>query len=98
MSYPKSMNAQNPHRMVHEAELLLLMPDANALTRELTAAILESRGLLDAQATVAALSTTAIWQKAFVCQTQAAMLRHEVQQLCTQAFVLRLEAEELCNS
>ena len=48
MAYPKSMTPPTPHRVVSTAKRRLWMPGANPLTRELTAAILRSYGLLEA--------------------------------------------------
>jgi hypothetical protein len=74
-----------------------LMPGANALTRALTAAIVESRGLLEASPPSAALSPAAVRHQAAVRRARAAALRHDMAQLCAQAVLLQREAEQLCK-
>jgi hypothetical protein len=96
MPYPKCMGPQNTRRVEREAKRKLLMPGANALTRELTATILERYGVLDKPATSVVPISIARPIRAAV-RHKAATLRHEVQQLCAQASVLHLEAEELCK-
>jgi hypothetical protein len=97
MPYPTMMQLQNTDRVVHEAKLLWLMPGAKALTRKLTAAILERDGLLNVPPAPAVLRTAAAWQQAAASRVRAAALCHEVQQLCTRAVVLHHEAEQLCQ-
>jgi hypothetical protein len=84
-------------RLVYEAELLRLMPGANALIRALTAAIVESRGLLEAPPPSVVLRTAAVRHQAAARRTRAAALRHDVAQLCAQAIVLQREAAQLCK-
>ena len=96
MAYPKIMSPQNTRRVVRETEHMLVMPDANALTRELTATILECYGLLDQPDTSAVPISMARPIRAAV-RRKAAALRHEVQQLSAPAAALRREAEELCK-
>jgi hypothetical protein len=98
MPYPTIMDQPAPTpRVVYEAQLLWLMPGANALTRALTAAIMESRGLLEASPPSAGLSPAAARHQAAVRRARAAALRHDVAQLCAQAVRLQREAEQLCK-
>jgi hypothetical protein len=97
MPYPTMMEPPNSSRVVYEAKLPWLMPGAHALTRELTAAIVESDGLLDAPPAPVVLSTAAVRQKTAATRAQAAALRREVAQLCTQAVALHREAAQLCK-
>ena len=96
MAYPKSMPPASPHRVVSKAKRLLWMPGANPLTRELTAAILRSYGLLDAPTTTEVPIHLARSIREAV-RRRAATLRREVQALRARATVLREEAEELCK-
>jgi hypothetical protein len=84
-------------RVAYEAKLLWLMPGANALTREVTAAILERAGLLAEPPAPAVLSTAAVRQKVAASRARAAALLDEVRQLCAQAAALHREAEQLCK-
>jgi hypothetical protein len=96
MTYPKSMTPPNPHRVVSEAERLLWMPDANALTRELTAALLQSYGLLEVPATPGVPIHLARPIREAV-RRRAETLCREVQALRARATVLCEEAEQLCK-
>jgi len=96
MAYPKSMPPASPHRVDSKAKRLLWMPGANPLTRELTAAILRSYGLLDAPTTAGVPIHLARPIREAV-RRMAATLRREVQALRAQATVLCEKAEELCK-
>jgi hypothetical protein len=95
MAYPTSMSLPRTLCTVHEAKLLLVMPGANALTREITATILARDGLIDAQDTVP--SSAAVRRTSAARRAQAAALRNEVQRLCAQAILLQREAKQLCK-
>jgi hypothetical protein len=72
------------------------MSDANALTRELTAIILQNYGLLDEPAAaVVPIHLARPIREAM--RRKAATLRHDAQQLYAQAVILCREAEELCK-
>jgi hypothetical protein len=73
-----------------DASLAWLMPGANHLTRAITAAILDARGLRDERPGPQSGRTHAT-----VLFAQAATLSHEVEILCTQARALCREAEIL---
>jgi hypothetical protein len=69
MSPPRTLGT------VYEAKLFLVMPGANALTREITATILARDGLIDAQDTVPVPSSAAVRRKSAPYRAQAAALR-----------------------
>ena len=96
MAHPKSMRPPHTPRVVRQAKSMLVMPGANALTRALTATILERHGLLDPPGTAVVPISQAKPIRAAVRQ-KAAALRHEVEQLRAQAAALCLEAEDLCK-
>jgi hypothetical protein len=77
---------------VHHAKLAWLMPDANRLTRTITAAILESRGLLGEPPGLEVHPTTTS-----ILFTQARFLRREMERLCAQSKALCGESERLCK-
>jgi hypothetical protein len=98
MPYPMIMDRpKTSPRLVYEAKLLWLMPGANALTRALTAAIVEHHGLLDEPPPSAGLSAAAVRHQAAVNRVRAAALCRNVAQLCAQAVLLQREAEQLCK-
>jgi hypothetical protein len=83
---------QDTRRAVHHAKLAWLMPDANRLTRTITAAILESRGLLgETPGLEVGPTPTAI------LFTQARVLRREMERLCAQSKALCGDTERLCK-
>ena len=94
MAYPKSVTPPTPHRVVSTAKRRLWMPGANPLTRELTAAILRSYGLLEAPAPAGVPIHLARPIREAV-RRRAATLRREVQALRARATALRAEAEAL---
>jgi hypothetical protein len=97
MAYPTGMSLPRALGTVYEAKLFLVMPGANALTREITATILARDGLLDAQDTVPVPSSAAVRRKSAARRAQAAALCNEVQRLCAQAILLQREAKQLCK-
>jgi hypothetical protein len=90
MPHTMTRRPQRARPIVHNATRPLVMPDANALTRELTAAILERHSLLDEHPPSAVPCTAAVRQR-------AAALRHEVARLCARAVALQREAKQLCQ-
>lgn len=95
-----------PHQRVwgseawHDAKLIGFMPGANQLTRAITAAMLETHGLLEEPpgARRDTISPNAVaWQRAYLLCAKALGLRRELEQLCAEAAVLCREAEWLCT-
>jgi hypothetical protein len=97
MPHPLTSRPQPACRVVHHATRPLVMPGANALTRELTAAILACHGLLDEHPPSAAPITAAARRKATACRMKAAALCDAVARLCARAITLQREAVQLCQ-
>jgi hypothetical protein len=81
---------QDARRAVHHAKLTWLMPDANRLTRTITAAILESHGLLGEPPGLEVRPTPTS-----LLFAQARVLRREMERLCDQSKELCGETERL---
>jgi len=93
------------------ASLGPLMPGANRLTRAITAAILDTHGLLDERLVPPVRPTNGTAERedtvldcvpeqpcAAALYAQALTLRREVESLCAQAMTLRREAKSLCKA
>ena len=84
----------------HDARLIWFMPGANHLTRAITAAILETHGLLEEQPAErrGRIPPDAVAsRRARLLRAKALGLRRELEQLCAEAAALCREAECLCT-
>jgi hypothetical protein len=84
---------QEARHTYQDASLAWLMPDANHLTRAITVALLNARGLLDERPAPEVRRTYTV-----VLFAQSGTLSHEVASLCTQARALCHEAKLLCKA
>jgi hypothetical protein len=96
MAFPRRKSPLGTHRLLNHAKCTLVMPGANALTRELTATLLKSHGLLgELDRGIVPISQGKPIRAA--TRQRAAALRREVEQLHAQAVLLCIEAEGLCK-